>query len=61
LEDLRYKEIELERAKLDFFKKAEEHRYNEDLKKAKAEFEHQLQYIKQQNEDHIKKLQTEHR
>jgi hypothetical protein len=39
LEDLRHKEVELERAKLEFFKKAEEHRFQKDLDSAKADFQ----------------------
>ena len=39
IDDLRVKEVELERAKLDFYKKAEEQRYQSDLEHAKKEFE----------------------
>ena len=39
IDDLRVKEVELERAKLDFYKKAEEQRYQSDLDQAKRDFE----------------------
>ncbi|CDW81775.1 UNKNOWN [Stylonychia lemnae] len=53
-------QIELEKAKLDFFKKAEEHRFQTDLTQAKKEFNDQIDYIKQSNAVNLKLIQQQH-
>eukprot|EP00347_Sterkiella_histriomuscorum_P005459 403356532 len=60
LEDLRHKELDLEKAKLDFFKKAEEHRFQQDLQQAKKDHEEQILLIKTQNENNTKLLSQQH-
>ncbi|TNV84953.1 hypothetical protein FGO68_gene160 [Halteria grandinella] len=64
-EDLRHKELQLEKAKLDFYVKAEETHYRNDLERAKADFQKQveslnsqhLQAKRQQEQDHQQALQ----
>jgi hypothetical protein len=51
LDDLRIKEIELERAKVELYHKAEEHRYKVELDAKQRDFEKALDYIKGQYEE----------
>jgi hypothetical protein len=47
----------LEKAKLDFYMKAEDQWHQNDITQVKKEMSDQLDYLKQQNEDHIKFLE----
>jgi len=51
LDDLRLKELELERAKVELYNKAEEHRYKVELDGKQREFEKALDFIKGQYEE----------
>eukprot|EP00347_Sterkiella_histriomuscorum_P004213 403361314 len=53
-------QLDLEKAKLDFFKKAEEHRFQQDLQQAKKDHEEQILLIKSQNENNSKLLSQQH-